>query len=379
MLTTRPKPRAVMPSTTCRHMLNTPSRLMFSTASQSVRSILRSVPSRVMPAALTRMSTAPRSASTLRTSAPQASKSPTLPDSKWMSRPSTSRRNSAMRSSREPRSVATTVRPARARVLQISVPRPPMPPVTTATRLLIGSPGWFGWCGLLRCNRRVPVAGPPRQRSDGGEGTGRSCLGLVLFLVLLARAVRRGAAHAADEVLLEVLPQLQVLLGQLVEHGPRRLADQTAHLLAELLLLLEEHLHRALQVAPHEPLQRIPVEPDDLAQQLGGQHRFAVLFVLRDDLQEHAAGEVFPGLGVADLELLAVDDELAHILDRDVAGDPRVVQTTVRIFLDDACCWHCPSTPDETAGSSMAQCSSELQQSCQDPQVTYVNRSWGTI
>ena len=33
----------------------------------------------------------------------------------------------------QPPAVATTVRPARARVLQISVPKPPMPPVTTAS------------------------------------------------------------------------------------------------------------------------------------------------------------------------------------------------------------------------------------------------------
>src|SRR5690606_39767063 len=91
-----------------------------------------------------------------------------------------------------------------------------------------------------------------------------------------------------------------------------------------------------LQVAAHVTLQRIAVEADDLAEQLRGQHRLAVLFLLGDDLQQHLAGEVVAGLGVAHLEVLAVDDQLSHVLDRDVAGDLGVVEATVRIFLDDA-------------------------------------------
>src|SRR5687768_17730254 len=329
MLTIRPKPRASMPSTACRHMLNTPSRLMFSTASQSGRSILRNVESRVIPAALTRMSKVRCCASILRTSSPQASKSPTLAFSKWMSRPSTSRRNSATRSAREPRSAAITVRPARARDLQISEPRPPMPPVTTATRLLMGctvvGSGGSALCTAACGDFRQPSL--RRQRCKGfcfatrdrvSEGIPASA-GARLGRVLRRRS--RRAADAADQVLLEFLPQLQVALGQLVEHGPRRLADQPAHLLAELLLLFEEHLHRAFQVAAHETLQRVAIEADDLAQQLRREHRLAVLLVLGDDLQQHLPGQVVAGLGVADLELHAFHDQLAHILDRDVTRD----------------------------------------------------------
>jgi len=53
-----------------------------------------------------------------------------------------------------------------------------------------------------------------------------------------------------------------------------------------LLLLVEEDLHAALQVIAHEALQGVAVEADQLAQQLGGQHRFAVLFLVGDDLQQ---------------------------------------------------------------------------------------------
>src|SRR5690606_34451170 len=150
---------------------------------------------------------------------------------------------------------------------------------------------------------------------------------------LLARG--RALADVAGQVL-QFLPHRQVALGQLVHHRPRRLADHAAHLLAELLLLVEEALHRALQVAAHETLQRVTVETDDLAEQLGRQHRLAVLLVLGDDLQQHLPGQVLARARVADLELLVVDDQLADVLDRDVAGDLGVVQATVGIFLDDA-------------------------------------------
>ena len=152
-----------------------------------------------------------------------------------------------------------------------------------------------------------------------------------------SRAVPDGRRAAAGQCLLEILPDLQVALGELVHHRPRRLSEQAAHLLAELLLLLEEHLHRALEVVAHEALQRIAVEADDLAEQLRGEHRLAVLLMLGDDLQQHLPGQVVAALGVAHLEVLALDDQLAHVLDGDVAGDLGVVEPTVGILLDDAC------------------------------------------
>src|SRR5690606_8190103 len=87
---------------------------------------------------------------------------------------------------------------------------------------------------------------------------------------------------------------------------------------------------------PHEALQRVAVEADDLAEQLGGEHRLAVLFVLGDDLQQHLAGQVLARSRITHLELLAIDDQLAYVLDGDVAGDLRVVETAVGVFLDDA-------------------------------------------
>src|SRR5690606_34326464 len=93
---------------------------------------------------------------------------------------------------------------------------------------------------------------------------------------------------------------------------------------------------RAFQVVAHETLQRVAVEADELAEQLGGEHRLAGRFVLGDDLQQDRAGQVLAGLGVADLELLAVEDQLPDVLDGDVARDLGVVETPVRVLLDDS-------------------------------------------
>jgi hypothetical protein len=61
MLMMRPQPRSTMPSHTGLVMLNTLSRLVRSTASQSGLPIFRKVASRVMPALLTSTSTGPTS------------------------------------------------------------------------------------------------------------------------------------------------------------------------------------------------------------------------------------------------------------------------------------------------------------------------------
>ena len=74
---TRPNLRARMPSHTGRVMLNSEFRFVLMTAYHWSFVILWNMPSRVMPALLTRTSMGPRSASTFATPAAQASKSET--------------------------------------------------------------------------------------------------------------------------------------------------------------------------------------------------------------------------------------------------------------------------------------------------------------
>ena len=154
------------------------------------------------------------------------------------------------------------------------------------------------------------------------------------------RLVERAVAHAVrrriEETLLQRLPEVHVALGQVVEHRPRRLAEDVVELAAELLLLIEEDLQALLQIAAHEALQRIAVETDDLREQVRREHRLPALLVLRDDLEQDRAGQVVAGLGVADLELFVVEHELAHLFERDVARNLGVIQPPVRVLLDGA-------------------------------------------
>ncbi len=79
----------------------------------------------------------------------------------------------------------------------------------------------------------------------------------------------------------------------------------------------------------------IPVEPDQLAQELERQQvlRTLVLFV-EDDLGQDAAGQVLVGLGVIDDEIDAFAHHVGQVIERDVRTGSGVVQTPVRVLLD---------------------------------------------
>src|SRR5581483_5415797 len=169
------------------------------------------------------------------------------------------------------------------------------------------------------------------------------------------RALHR-TRRRIEEAFLHRFPQVEIALGEPVEHRPRRLAENVVELTAELLLLVEEDLQALLEIAAHEALHRISVEADDLRQQLRREHRLPGFLVLGDDLEQHGAGQVVAGLGVADFELLAVDDELPHFFERDVARNFGVVETPIRIFLDDANLCHAAKLADCAAAHQRGCC-----------------------
>ena len=61
---------------------------------------------------------------------------------------------------------------------------------------------------------------------------------------------------------------------------------------------------------------------------------------LQDDLQKDAAGDVLLGLGILHAEIHVLENQLTHVFQGDIAADFRVVETAVRILLDDACLAH---------------------------------------
>src|SRR3982750_631283 len=101
--------------------------------------------------------------------------------------------------------------------------------------------------------------------------TTRSRLRRLLRLRLLRRferPVTNAVRGGVEKSLLQGFPEIHVALGQIVQHRPRRLAEDVVELTAELLLLIEEDLQALLEIAAHETLQRIAVETDDLREEI---------------------------------------------------------------------------------------------------------------
>ena len=89
-------------------------------------------------------------------------------------------------------------------------------------------------------------------------------------------------------------------------------------------------------------LHRVAVEADDRLEHLGAQDRPPELLLLGDHLQQDVAGDVVAGLVLDDPDLLALDDQAADVVERDVPALRRVVQATVRVLLDQAFLAHGP-------------------------------------
>ena len=103
-----------------------------------------------------------------------------------------------------------------------------------------------------------------------------------------------------------------------------------------LLLLVNEHLHRLLEVVAHEALHGVSIKTDDLTEHLFRQHRLTGLFVLADDLQQNLTRQIFATADVENLDRLTVNDQAADVIQRDVRRDRRVIETAIRILLDNA-------------------------------------------
>jgi hypothetical protein len=94
-------------------------------------------------------------------------------------------------------------------------------------------------------------------------------------------------------------------------------------------------LHRSFEIAGQQGLHRIAVHRDQLAQEIGRQHLLAGGFLFHDDLGEDRMGQVCAALGVDHFELDVFLHHLGEVVERDVAGRPRVVETAVGVLLDD--------------------------------------------
>ena len=85
----------------------------------------------------------------------------------------------------------------------------------------------------------------------------------------------------------------------------------------------------------HQRLHRVAVHADEFAQEADRQHLLSVRFFFHDDLGQDRMGNVCAGLGIEDFVVDTFAGHLREVIERDVARRPRVVETPVRIFLDD--------------------------------------------
>ena len=100
-------------------------------------------------------------------------------------------------------------------------------------------------------------------------------------------------------------------------------------------MLAGQRLHRLFEEARYQHLHAIAVKADQLPQEGDRQQALAFLvFLLKDDLRQHRARDVFARLGVEHDEILAALDHDSQVLKRDVGAGPGIVETPVGVFLD---------------------------------------------
>jgi hypothetical protein len=134
-----------------------------------------------------------------------------------------------------------------------------------------------------------------------------------------------------------VLEEREVLLAHLFERAEREEpAERVLQALAHLLLIAPEGGHRVFEIARHQPLHAVAVEPNELAQEADRQQVLpAFALFLDDDLGEDGASDVLARLGVIDDEIGMGFDHAGEIVQRHIARCRRVVEASIGVFLDD--------------------------------------------
>ena len=82
-------------------------------------------------------------------------------------------------------------------------------------------------------------------------------------------------------------------------------------------------------------MHRIVIEANELTQKSDRQQALSLGFFFDNDLRQHLMGDVFTRLGVAHDEIGPLLNHLTEILEGDITAGRRVVEPTVRVFLDD--------------------------------------------
>ena len=106
-------------------------------------------------------------------------------------------------------------------------------------------------------------------------------------------------------------------------------------MLPEFFLFARQRVDRNFEIARHQHLHAVAVEPDQLAQECNRQEVLALLvFLFEDDLGQNGTRYLFAGLGVVDDEVLASLDHRSKVFERDIGARAGVIEPPVGVFLD---------------------------------------------
>ena len=112
-------------------------------------------------------------------------------------------------------------------------------------------------------------------------------------------------------------------------------AERRFHLRPELVLIAGQLIDRELQIARHQHLHAVAVEPDQLTQECDRKQALARLaFLLEDDLRQHRPGDLFARFGIVDDEIIALLDHHGQVFQRHIRTRACVIQAPVCVLLD---------------------------------------------
>ena len=105
----------------------------------------------------------------------------------------------------------------------------------------------------------------------------------------------------------------------------------TEHLV-ELPLRSAERLERLPEVQVHEVLEQPVVDANCSSEQFIREHVQINRFVFEENLGEHSRGDVRVGLGVQHANIVALDDQLVHLLQGQMPAMRAVIVAPVLVF-----------------------------------------------
>src|SRR5690606_32249337 len=106
---------------------------------------------------------------------------------------------------------------------------------------------------------------------------------------------------------------------------------------AEPLLLLDQSFQAHLEIARYHPGDAVVIEPDELAQEWNWKQGLppSTPLLLDNDLRQNRVGQVLAGLGIVHDKIPVGPYHRRKILQRHVRARLRIIETPVRVFLDD--------------------------------------------